>query len=115
VEDDLKRMLKKVQTFPLVTLGHIRGHGCRNLLVYCTAMNCSHGATMSADRWPDDTPIRPLGRRMVCSRCGTWAQMFARIGGRTSTSLALSNEDVAISRFELCENDRKRLVIQERL
>jgi hypothetical protein len=57
-------------TFPSVTLGHIRGHGCRDPLVYCAAMNCSHRGTLNADRWPDDTPIRPLGKRMVCTRCG---------------------------------------------
>jgi hypothetical protein len=25
---------------------------------------------MNADHLPDETPIRPLGGRMVCSRCG---------------------------------------------
>ena len=28
-------MVRKVETFPPVTMGHIRGHGCRDLLVYC--------------------------------------------------------------------------------
>jgi hypothetical protein len=37
------------------------GHGCRDLLVYCGSINCSHGATLNADHMPDDTPIRPLG------------------------------------------------------
>ena len=60
----------KVQTFEPVTLGHIRGHGCRNLLVYCGNMNCNHGATMNADYMPDELPIRSLCRRMVCTRCG---------------------------------------------
>jgi hypothetical protein len=27
--------VRKVETFPPVTMGHIRGHGCRDLLVYC--------------------------------------------------------------------------------
>jgi hypothetical protein len=53
-----------------VTLGHIRGHGCRDLLVYCGSINCSHGATLNADHMPEDTPIRPLGARMIYSRCG---------------------------------------------
>jgi hypothetical protein len=61
---------RRSETFPPVTLGHIRGHGCHDLLVYCTAMNCSHSATINADRWPDNAPIRPLGKRMVCTRCG---------------------------------------------
>jgi len=63
-------MLNAHETFPPVTLGHIRGHGCRDLLVYCGAINCSHHIVMSADRFDDDVPIRPLGTRMVCSRCG---------------------------------------------
>ena len=63
-------VLRRRETFPPVTLGHIRGHGCRDLLVYCNSINCSHGATMNADHLPDDTPIRPLGLRMVCSECG---------------------------------------------
>jgi hypothetical protein len=25
---------------------------------------------MNADHMPDDTPIRPLGSRMVCTKCG---------------------------------------------
>ena len=62
--------VRKSEAFPPVTMGHIRGHGCRDLLIYCGSINCSHGATLNADHMPDDTPIRPLGARMVCSRCG---------------------------------------------
>jgi hypothetical protein len=51
-----------------VTLGHIRGHGCRDLLVYCRDVDCDHSVTMNANHLPDDTAIRPLGKRMVCSR-----------------------------------------------
>ena len=58
------------QIFLPVTLGHIRGHGCRDLLVYCNSITCNHGAVVNADRLPDQTAIRPLGARMVCSRCG---------------------------------------------
>jgi hypothetical protein len=58
------------ETFPPVTLSHIRGHGCRYLLVYCNALDCNHSAQLNADHLPDNTPIRPLGRRMVCTRCG---------------------------------------------
>jgi hypothetical protein len=61
---------QKRETFEPVTLGHIRSHGCRGLLVYCGSINCNHGVTMNADHMPDDTVIRPLGSRMVCSRCG---------------------------------------------
>jgi len=54
----------------LVTLGHIRGHGCRDSLVYCVSGRCHHSATMNADWLPDETPVRSLGPRMVCTRCG---------------------------------------------
>jgi hypothetical protein len=56
--------------FALVTLSNMREHGCRSLLVYCGAMECNHSAEFNADHLPDDTPIRPLGRRMVCTHCG---------------------------------------------
>jgi hypothetical protein len=57
------------ETFEPVTLGHIRDHGCRDLLVYCNSISCDHSVTMNADHLPDETPIRPLGARMVCMRC----------------------------------------------
>ncbi len=63
-------MMVKRETFEPVTLGHIRSHGCRDLQVYCGSINCNHGITMNADHLPDHTPIRPLGSRMVCTRCG---------------------------------------------
>ena len=53
--------VRKNETFEPVTLGHIRSHGCRDLLVYCGSITCNHGVTMNADHMPDDTPIRPLG------------------------------------------------------
>jgi hypothetical protein len=61
---------QKRETFQPVTLGHIRSHGCRDLLVYCGSINYNRGITMNADHMPDDTPIRPLGSRMLCTRCG---------------------------------------------
>jgi len=48
---------RSVETFEPVTLGHIRSHGCRDLLVYCGSINCNHSTTMNADHMPDDTPI----------------------------------------------------------
>jgi hypothetical protein len=60
----------KTETFEPVTLGHIRGHGCCDLLVYCGSINCHHSVTMNTDHLSDDTLIRPLGSRMVCTRCG---------------------------------------------
>jgi hypothetical protein len=61
---------RKRETFPPVTLGHIRGHGCRDLLVFCGSIHCNHETKINADHLPGETPIRPLGARMVCSRCG---------------------------------------------
>jgi hypothetical protein len=51
-------------------MGHIRSHGCRNLLVYCGAINCNHSVVINGDHLPDDLPIRSLCSRMVCQRCG---------------------------------------------
>ena len=53
-----------------VTLGHIRSHDCRDLLVYCNSGRCHHRATMNADHLPADLPVRSLCGRMVCTRCG---------------------------------------------
>ena len=58
------------ETFPPVTLAHIRAHGCRDLLVYCTSGRCYHSATVNVDWLPNDTPVRSLCPRMVCTRCG---------------------------------------------
>jgi hypothetical protein len=61
---------RKRKIFESVTLGHIRGHGCRDLLVYSGSIHCNHETKMNADHLRDETPIRPLGARMVCTRCG---------------------------------------------
>jgi hypothetical protein len=44
---------QKRETFEPVTLGHIRSHGCRDLLVYC-------GSPIIC---PDETVIRPTEER----------------------------------------------------
>jgi hypothetical protein len=31
--------------------GHIRSHGCRDLLVYCISGRCHHSATLNGDCW----------------------------------------------------------------
>ena len=49
---------------------HLRGHGCRDLLVYCELIQCNHSVTMNAESLPDEIVIRSLCRRMVCTRCG---------------------------------------------
>jgi hypothetical protein len=57
------------ETFPPLTMGHIRGHGCRDLLVYCGSGRCHHSATMNADWLPDKLPVRSsvLPDRLVVS------------------------------------------------
>jgi hypothetical protein len=55
---------------PPVTLGHIRSHGVRRLLIYCSSGRCHHSATVNADRWPDETALRDLCPKAVCTRCG---------------------------------------------
>lgn len=41
-------MAQKAETSEPVTLGHIRSHGCRNILIYCGSINCSHSVIMNA-------------------------------------------------------------------
>jgi hypothetical protein len=53
-----------------VTLGHMRAHGVRRLLIYCSTGLCHHSATIEADRWPDDTAVRDLCPKAVCTKCG---------------------------------------------
>jgi hypothetical protein len=62
--------VRRIEKFEPVTLGHIRSYACRDLLIYCGSINCSHSATMNADRMPDETAVRALGPKMVCTRCG---------------------------------------------
>jgi len=62
--------VRRIETFPLVTMAHIRGHSCRDLLDYCGSGRCHHSATMSGDWLADDVPVRSPCRRMVCTRCG---------------------------------------------
>jgi len=63
-------MVRKIETFPPVTICHIRGHGCRHLLVYCGSGRCHHSACIKGDWLPDDLPVRSLCGRMVCTVCG---------------------------------------------
>jgi hypothetical protein len=63
-------VIRKAEKFEPVTLGHIRSHGCRDLLIYCGSINCSHSATMNADHLPQETVVGALGSKMVCSKCG---------------------------------------------
>jgi hypothetical protein len=53
---------------PPVTLGHMRSHECRRLLILL--LRSLHSATVEADRWPDETAVRDLRRKAVCTKCG---------------------------------------------
>jgi hypothetical protein len=53
-----------------VTMGHIRGHGCRELLVYCTSPWCNQSAKLTLNSLPDETMLLDLDSRMVCTACG---------------------------------------------
>jgi hypothetical protein len=56
---------------PPVTLGHIRPHGVRHLLIYCSqGLYCYHHAVINADRWPDETVLLDMCRKAVCTKCG---------------------------------------------
>jgi hypothetical protein len=57
---------------PLPTLGHYRTmHGIRSVLVYCgNGRDCWHSAKVNVDHLPDETVLRSLGPRMVCTQCG---------------------------------------------
>jgi hypothetical protein len=61
---------RKRGTFEPATLGNIRSHGCRNLLMYCGSIHCNYQTKMNADHLPDETPQaagRPHGLHAVRS------------------------------------------------
>ena len=54
-----------------MTLGRLRSHGVRLLLIYCSdGLYRYHSAVIDADCWPDDTVLLDLDRRAVCTKCG---------------------------------------------
>jgi hypothetical protein len=70
---------RKRETFEPVTLGHIRGHGWRDLLVYCNSIRCNHQTTMNAEHRPATAARDPreasfrhglIGRDIVGLVCG---------------------------------------------
>jgi hypothetical protein len=69
-DDPRQKRRPKPYRGPPVTLGHIRSHGVRRLLIYCSTGLCHHSAVINADRWPDETVLLDLDRRAVCARCG---------------------------------------------
>jgi len=72
---------QRQQAFKLVTLGHIRSHGCRDLLVYCISPRCHHS---NGDWLADETPVRAFCSGMVCNAAGCSALTCGRIDDRTS-------------------------------
>ena len=51
---------RKAEAFKPVTMGHIRWHGCRDLLVYYVSGRCHHSATLNGD-WPPDETAQAVG------------------------------------------------------
>src|ERR1700737_1783130 len=49
---------RQPETFPPVTPGPIRSHGCRDLLVYCESGWGHPSAVMNADWLPDEIRLR---------------------------------------------------------
>jgi hypothetical protein len=49
----------------------VDGGRVRQLLIYCCdGLYCGHSRTVDADRWPDETAVRDLCPKAVCTRCG---------------------------------------------
>jgi hypothetical protein len=55
---------------PPVTMGHLRSHGCRRLLIYCSTGLCHHRATIEADRCRR-RPRPRMGPERESNRCPT--------------------------------------------
>lgn len=58
----------KMGKFAPVTLGHMRSHGCRDLLISCNS--CQHSTATCVGHLPDHKVISSLGNQSVCTRCG---------------------------------------------
>src|ERR1700730_5220424 len=69
--EDPPRKKREPYRGPPVTLGHIRSHGVRRLLINCSTGLCHHSALIDADRWPDDTVLLDLDKKAVRTKCGT--------------------------------------------
>jgi hypothetical protein len=52
------------------SLGNMRANGVRSLIVYCSNVTSRHEAVVSVDQLADTVPVRSLGPRMRCKRCG---------------------------------------------
>jgi hypothetical protein len=50
-------------------LANMRQNGVRSLAVQCPL--CRHEVIMNVDHLPGDVTVPSLGRKMVCTKCGT--------------------------------------------
>jgi len=64
-----------------MTLGHIRSHGCRDLLVYCAAVNCNHSSVIVRITCRT-TCLLAHSVSAWCAPVGIGEPMCAAIGGR---------------------------------
>jgi hypothetical protein len=74
------------RTSESVTLGHIRGHGCRDVLVYSRDVVCNHSVKMNADHLGDDTPLGRSARAWSAPNAGASAPKSGRTGARTPST-----------------------------
>ena len=61
-------MAKDDEPIRPMTLGSMRRHGVRGLLV--TRQHCGHERAVSINEWPDDATVPSFGPCMRCTRCG---------------------------------------------
>ena len=52
-----------------ITFGEMRASGVRGLLIYCSDYKCSHGTTISGDRWPDSVRLSDIEPLFICQIC----------------------------------------------
>jgi hypothetical protein len=56
---------QRQETSAPVTLGRIRSHGCRDLLVYCISGRCHHSATLNGDWLSDEYSAKAWPALMI--------------------------------------------------
>ena len=61
---------ERTDRFSPLTLGQIRGPGCRDLLVYRKSIDATILPRSMLTGLPDETVVRSLGPRLVCTACG---------------------------------------------
>jgi len=80
---------RKIETLPAGDHGHIRGHGCRDLLVYCGSGRCHHSAS---SKYPPAEPgalvLEPL--EAACPCCFNSAALLRRGMSQHHVSVTIS-------------------------